>query len=389
MPELELLDGVAELPRDDWNTLVGDQSPFLEWDWLASLEQAGCVGPDTGWQPRPLVARENGRLLAACPLYVKGDSEGEFVFDWGWADAAERAGIHYYPKLMVGVPFTPVTGARFLVAAGEDRDYWIGQLSAGLREICAENGLSSVHVNFCHEQETAPFENSEYLCRVGIQYHWHNHGYQSFDDYLGAFRSKKRNQIRRERRAMQEAGVEIETVSGDEIEDGLFEPMFRCYLATIEAHYYGRQYLNQRFFELLRDRFKHRLCFVVARRAGRILAGTTNVVKGDTFYGRYWGALEPLRHLHFNVCYYSAIEWCIARGLARFEPGAGGDYKWLRGFDATPTYSLHYLREPRLADAVRRFLDRERAEAAHVIEEMGRQSPLKRTRRAENPAPRR
>jgi predicted N-acyltransferase len=389
MPELELLDGVAELPRDDWNTLVGDQSPFLEWDWLASLEQAGCVGPDTGWQPRPLVARENGRLLAACPLYVKGDSEGEFVFDWGWADAAERAGIHYYPKLMVGVPFTPVTGARFLVAAGEDRDYWIGQLSAGLREICAENGLSSVHVNFCHEQETAPFENSEYLCRVGIQYHWHNHGYRSFDDYLGAFRSKKRNQIRRERRAMQEADVEIETVSGDEIEDGLFEPMFRCYLATIEAHYYGRQYLNQRFFELLRDRFKHRLCFVVARRAGRILAGTTNVVKGDTFYGRYWGALEPLRHLHFNVCYYSAIEWCIARGLARFEPGAGGDYKWLRGFDATPTYSLHYLREPRLADAVRRFLDRERAEAAHVIEEMGRQSPLKRTRRAENPAPRR
>ncbi len=327
--------------------------------------------------------------MAACPLYVKGNSEGEFVFDWGWADAAERAGIHYYPKLLVGVPFTPVTGSRFLVAAGEDREYWIGQLSAELREICTQNRLSSVHVNFCDEQETTPFENSEYLCRVGIQYHWHNHGYQSFDDYLGAFRSKKRNQIRRERRAMQEAGVEIETVSGDEIEDGLFEPMFRCYLATIEAHYYGRQYLNQRFFELLRDRFKHRLCFVVARRAGRILAGTTNVVKGDTFYGRYWGALEPLRHLHFNVCYYSAIEWCIARGLARFEPGAGGDYKWLRGFDATPTYSLHYLREPRLADAVRRFLDRERAEAAHVIDEMGRQSPLKRTRRAENPAPRR
>ncbi|MBW2269797.1 MAG: N-acetyltransferase [Deltaproteobacteria bacterium] len=389
MPEIELLNGVAELPRDDWNALVGEQSPFLEWDWLASLEEAGCVGPGTGWQPRPLVARENGRLLAACPLYVKSHSEGEFVFDWGWADAAERAGVRYYPKLLVGVPFTPVTGSRFLVAEGEDREHWIRQLSATLREICAANELSSVHVNFCREDETTPFESSEYHRRVGIQYHWRNHDYQSFDDYLDAFRSKKRNQIRRERRAMQAAGVAIETVAGDAIEDALFEPMFRCYMATIESHVYGRQYLNERFFELLRKRFKRRLCFVVARRAGRILAGTTNVVKGDTFYGRYWGALEPLRHLHFNVCYYAAIEWCIARGLARFEPGAGGDYKWLRGFEATPTYSLHFLREPRLAEAVGRFLAHERAEAAHVIDEMDRQGPLKRTRRGENPAPRR
>lgn len=389
MPELELLDGVAELPRDDWNALVGDQSPFLEWDWLASLEESGCLGPESGWQPRPLVARENGRLLAACPLYVKGHSEGEFVFDWGWADAAERAGIRYYPKLLVGVPFTPVTGARFLVAADQDRARWIPRLGQALQEICAANEFSSVHVNFCEADETQPFEDSEYLQRVGIQYHWNNHGYRTFDDYLDAFRSKKRNQIRRERRAMQAAGVEIEVVSGDEIGDELFEPMYQCYLTTIQTHYYGRQYLNQKFFELLRERFKQRLCFVVARRGSEILAGTTNVVKDGVFYGRYWGALEPVRHLHFNVCYYAAIEWCIERGLSRFEPGAGGDYKWLRGFDASPTYSMHYLRDPRLADAVGRFLQRERLEAENVIDQMGRQSPLKRTRRSETPAPRR
>jgi predicted N-acyltransferase len=378
--KIELADGIAALPRADWNALVGDGSPFLEWDWLASLEEAGCVGPETGWQPQPLVAWEGDRLVAACPLYVKGHSEGEFVFDWSWADAAERSGIRYYPKLLVGVPFTPVAGARFLVAPGEDRAVWIPRLAAALREICLGNELSSVHVNFCQPEETAPLEDSEYRLRVGIQYHWHNHEYGSFDDYLHAFRSKKRNQIRRERRAMDEAGVTLEALEGDAIDDSLFDPMFACYRKTVQEHYWGRQYLNRAFFELLRERFRERLCFVVARRGERILAGTTNVVKGDAFYGRYWGALEPLRHLHFNVCYYRAIEHCIERGLARFEPGAGGDYKWLRGFDAAPTYSLHFLAEPRLAEAVGRFLEAERREADRAIAELDRASALKRTR---------
>jgi hypothetical protein len=383
--KLELADGVASIPREAWNALVGDESPFLEWDWLASLEEAECVGAGTGWQAQPLVARDGDRLLAACPLYIKGHSEGEFVFDWAWADAAERSGIRYYPKLLVGVPFTPVTGARFLVAPGEDRAVWIPRLAEALREICIGNEFSSVHVNFCREDETPPLEDSEYRLRVGIQYHWLNHDYGDFDDYLHAFRSKKRNQIRRERRAMDEAGVTLEALEGDAIDDALFAPLFECYQTTVQEHSWGRQYLNARFFELLRERFRHRLCFVVARRGDRILAGTTNVVKGDTFYGRYWGALEPLRHLHFNVCYYRAIEHCIERGLARFEPGAGGNYKWLRGFDAAPTYSLHFLAEPRLAEAVERFLAAERLEASRAIEEMHRESPLKRTREQRNP----
>ncbi len=194
-----MLEGVATVPRDAWNALVGDESPFLEWDWLASLEEAGCVGPETGWQPRPLVVRDGARLLAACPLYVKGHSEGEFVYDWGWADAAERAGIRYYPKLLVGVPFTPVTGARFLVAEGEDRALWIQRLGAALRELCLANELSGVHVNFCREAETKPLAEGDYQLRLGIQYHWHNAGYTNFEDYLTRFRSKRRNQIRRER----------------------------------------------------------------------------------------------------------------------------------------------------------------------------------------------
>ena len=383
MPQLELLDGVSRLPREAWNTLVGGESPFLEWEWLASLEEAGCVGEETGWQARPLVAREGDRLLAALPLYVKAHSEGEFVFDWGWADAAERAGIRYYPKLLVGVPFTPVTGSRFLVAEGEDRAKWTTALAGGLQEVCDANGLSSAHVNFCPEDETTPFAGTIFQKRVGLQYHWHNHGYRTFDDYLAAFRSKKRNQIRRERRAMGESGVTITARAGDEIDDALFDPMYECYRVTVDNHFYGRRYLNPRFYELLRERFKHRLCFVVAERDGEVIAGTTNVWKDDAFYGRYWGALEHVRHLHFNVCYYAAIEWCIARGLSRFEPGAGGDYKWLRGFDAQPTYSLHYLREPQLAAAVGRFLERERDEAFEVIDRMAQHSPLKATRNAE------
>ncbi len=273
------------------------------------------------------------------------------------------------------------------MAAGEDRALWIPRIAAALREICLASELSGVHVNFCHEQETRLLAASDFMLRVGIQYHWRNAGYRCFEDYLARFRSKRRNQIRRERRALAEQRIELETLAGDAIPDALFEPIYRCYRANVQAHTWGRQYLNARFFELLRERFRERLCFVVARRGGEILAGTLNVVKGDSFYGRYWGALRPVRYLHFNACYYAAIEFCIERGLARFEPGAGGDYKWLRGFDAAPTYSLHFLAEPRLAHAVGRFLAAERREAQRVIDELDRQSPLRREATAGSPRP--
>lgn len=374
---VELADGVSLLDRSEWNALVGDESPFLEWEWLASLEEAGCVGARTGWDPRPLVVREGERLVAACPLYVKSHSEGEFVFDWGWADAAERSGIRYYPKLLVGVPFTPVSGQRLLTASDADASRYGPVLAGALREICRDNELSSVHVNFCREDEADLLEQEGYLKRVGIQYHWHNEGYATFEDYLDRFRSKRRNQVRRERREVARQDVRVEALAGDEIGDELFEPMYRFYLSTIHNRAWGRQYLNPDFFELLRERFRSRLVFVVALRSGVPIAGAFNVAKGETLYGRYWGSDEHVRNLHFEVCYYAGIEHCIERGLSRFEPGAGGEYKQLRGFDARPTWSSHFVLDPRLRAAIDRFLEAERHEAAEAIDLLQERSALK------------
>jgi len=381
--EIRVADSVGELDGERWNALVGDDSPFLEWEWLSSLEDANCVGPETGWQSGPLVASEGGRLIAACPMYVKSHSDGEFVFDWGWADAAFRAGIDYYPKLLVGVPFTPVSGARMLVAADADRATWEERLSNALRDLCLGNRLSGAHVNFCRESEFEALSSAGFLPRIGFQYHWINHGYESFDDYLGCFRSKRRNQIRRERRALAEQAVRIEVFTGEEIPDALFEQMYRFYLATIRVRSWGRQYLTLQFFELLRERYRDRLVFMVAYHAGEPIAGTFNVRKGDALYGRYWGTLRPLRHLHFNVCYYAAIEYCIKNGIQRFEPGAGGDYKQVRGFDAHPTLSGHFLSDPRLAAAVKQFLNRERVHADETITWLREQSALKQTRESQ------
>jgi len=382
MPQIEIAEGVAELPRDEWNALVAGESPFLEWDWLASLEQAGCVGNGTGWLPRPMLLRRDGHLAGACPLYVKTDSEGEFVFDWGWADAAQRAGIAYYPKLLVGIPFTPVSGARLLVADNEDRAPLARTLAAGLRELSDQNEYSGVHVNFCREDELEELREAGYLARVGFQYHWKNHGYACFDDYLEHFRSKRRNQIRRERRELERQGIHIEALSGSEISDELLEPAHRFYIATVRRYAWGREYLNRPFFELLMERFRERLVLLVAWQEGVPIAGSINVAKGDTLYGRYWGCLKPVRHLHFNVCYYAAIDYCIERGLQRFEPGAGGDYKQVRGFDAQPTLSAHYLKDPRLAQAVAHYLERERDEAATAIEWLQERSALKKSNTA-------
>ena len=377
MTTFELADGVRSLPRAEWNALVGDDSPFLEWDWLAGLEETGVVGGRSGWVAQPLVAREEGRLVAACPLYVKGNSEGEFVFDHGWADAAQRAGLRYYPKLLVGVPFTPVSGARFLVAAGRDRAPWIARFAAALRDLAIGNELSSVHVNFCREDELAALRDAGWLPRLGLQYHWVARGWKSFDEYLDSLRHKRRKEVRRELRAVADAGVTIEARSGADIPDAWFEPMWRFYRATIDGNPWGRLYLNPAFFELVRERFRERLTFVMALRGGRPIGGAFDVQKGDALYGRYWGASEFVKHLHFAVCYYAGIEHCIRHGLARFEPGAGGQYKQVRGFDAQPTRSAHFLAEPRLAHAVARYLEHERTETSEAIDWYRERSALK------------
>ncbi|HKJ25727.1 MAG TPA: GNAT family N-acetyltransferase [Myxococcota bacterium] len=387
MAQVRIGEGVAAIPREAWNALVGDESPFLEWEFLASLEETGCLGRETGWLPRPLTLHDDaGRMVAAAPLYLKGHSEGEFVFDWSWADAASRAGIPYYPKLLVGVPFTPVSGARFLTEPGlprKERKAAIATLGAALVDLCRDNDLSGVHVNFCRPDELGVLQKGEFVARVGMQYHWANEGYADFEAYLARFRSKRRNQIRRELRGVAEAGIEVRVAVGDEIDDAWFDPMFEFYRTNVDRHFYGRRYLNRELFGLLRERFRQRLCFVVALEGGVPIAGALNVQKGDALYGRYWGCTRDVRYLHFAVCYYEAIRHCIERGIARFEPGAGGDYKQLRGFDATPTLSAHFLADARLAEAVARYLEHERHEYADAVRHLRRHSALK----AADPSP--
>jgi predicted N-acyltransferase len=364
---VRVLESVRDVPREAWDTLVADASPFLEWHWLAAHEEGETVGRKTGWLPQHLTLWDDDRLVGACPLYVKGHSMGEFVFDHTWATAAHRAGIQYYPKLLVAIPFTPVTGTRFL---GRPADApLVREVLAGVLErICEEHDMSSAHVNFCHDDEAAALAARGWLRRAGYQYHWRNGGFRTFDDYLGSLRSKRRNQARRERRELAAQGVEIRTYVGDAIARDAAPLVYRLYRSTVDDNPWGQRYLTRRFFELALERFRDRLCLILAHRDGEVVAGTFNVQKGDALYGRYWGALQPLRHLHFNVCYYAAIEHCIATGLARFEPGAGGEFKHLRGFDATPTVSMHWIRDRRFRAAVADYLARERDAVANEIE---------------------
>jgi predicted N-acyltransferase len=374
------LNAVGDVSPSAWDALVADDSPFLEWAWLSSLEDSGSASPSTGWTPRHLTLWEDDRLIAACPVYEKDHSMGEFVFDQGWATAAMRAGIAYYPKLVVGVPMTPITGARVLAPPGERADA-VAAFAGALEEQCTAGDFSSVHVNFCRAAEVDELAARGWFRRTGLQYHWANGGFATFDDYLGSLRSKRRNQVRRERRDVAAAGVDVSVLAGHEIPDDLFPQMYELYSRTIDRLPWGQRYLNRRFFELIRERFRDRLTFVLARQRGQLIAGAFNVEKGDTLYGRYWGARRGVRYLHFEVCYYAGIERCIARGLRRFEPGAGGEFKHLRGFDAVATESMHWIAHPGLAAAVRDYLSQERRAVADEIEWFGTRTALRRAPR--------
>jgi len=370
--EISIVERMRDIARDDWNALLApDDTPFVDWDWLSSMEESQSAVRKTGWMPYHLVVRAKAdrRIIAACPLYLKTHSMGEFVFDHGWADAAERAGLRYFPKLLVGVPFTPHTGRRFLVAADIDRPTMVRALGQSLISLCEDNEISSVHINFCSEEEAAELREVGYLERLGYQYHWQNAGFTTFEDYLEQLKSKRRYAVKHERAALKEQGVEVRALLGEEIPDAMFGDLYKIYLSTIRKLYWGRQYLTSDFFDLLRDRFKRHLCFVGAWRGDELIAGTINLQKAGVFYGRYWGSFEELRYLHFNVCYYAAIDHCIAHGVQRFEPGAGGEYKWLRGFNPAITRSMHYVSHAGLRKAIANFLTRERREVEEWIRE--------------------
>ncbi len=378
--EVAIVEGIDKIPRAAWDALLApDDSPFVEWDWLYAMEHSGSAARATGWAPYHLVVREAAgkRIVAAAPLYLKTHSMGEFVFDHGWADAAERAGIRYFPKILVGVPFTPHTGRRFLTAPGADRAGLINLLGLALTSICEDNNLSSVHVNFCQPDEAAALAPIGFMERLGYQYHWHNAGFATFDDYLNRFKHKRRTAVRHERAEMEEKGIQIRVVAGEEIPDRMFPEMYRIYCSTIEKLYWGRRYLTEEFFELIRKSFKRNIVFIGAYDGRELIAGAVNLAKANVMYGRYWGCFREVRFLHFNVCYYAGIEHSILSGIQRYEPGAGGEYKWLRGFDPALTRSIHYVSNPDLKHAIAGFLKRERHEVERWIVAGKERSQLK------------
>jgi predicted N-acyltransferase len=363
---------LRDVGRDAWDALVEpEDSPFVLHGWLATLEEAECVTPEEGWLPRHITLWRGGVLVAAAPAYVKGSTEGEFVFDHPWQRAAHRLRIPYFPKLIVAVPFTPATGGRLLVRRGEPREVYAPLLARAVREAAAEMGVSGVHVLFPSERDVAVLERSGYETRLGIQYQWANHGYATYGDFLATLKSKKRRQLQRERRVVQEGGIEVTTLRGPELCDEALAAMYRFYGATVEKYYpWTRRYLTERFFWLARERLPESLEIVLARKGGRPIAGALCVAGETRLYGRYWGCDEPAPpFLHFHVCYYYGIEECIRRGLAAFEPGAGGEHKLARGFDPTLTHSSHWLFEPRLARLMREHLASERAAIAAALQE--------------------
>ncbi|MBN1208347.1 MAG: N-acetyltransferase [Myxococcaceae bacterium] len=353
---------ISELPRGAWDGLLDEAAtPFLEWTFLAALEESGSAVPERGWHPRHLTLWRGSRLVAAAPAYLRDDSDGEFVFDGAWATAAGRVGLRYYPKLVLAVPFTPATGRRVLVAPGEDRATREAELYAAALEYARAEGVSGLHVLFHTEEEAAGLEAAGFALRLGVQYQWRNEGYRTLEDFLGRFHSKRRNQLRRELRAPATQGITLRTLRGEALAELDPDELFRLYASTVDKYPWGRRLLTPAFFARLLATFRHRCEFVEALRGGRRVAGAFNLVGPDVLYGRYWGCLEEHPFLHFNVCLYHPLQDAISQGLRRFEPGAGGEHKLTRGFEPRITYSAHLLLHPGLDRAVRAFLLQEQA----------------------------
>lgn len=372
---LRILESVTDIPKEDWDSLLNERSsPFMAWTWLACLEESGSVCAESGWIPRPFALYEDKKLVAVAPAYVKLHSEGEFVFDWSWADVAHRMGLDYYPKLVFAVPFTPATGERILVREGFPREEVVRAFGEAAADLTKDLSMSGAHALFVREDEAVALAEAGYEERLGIQFHWKNKEFGTFEDFLTTLPSKKRTQLRRERGQLAKDGVTITTLRPEELDVSLARAMHELYLTTVDKFVYGRRYLNVRFFELVAERFRDSLAWAVAKRTEdgheRIVASAFNVKKDGVLYGRYWGTHVDLPFLHFNVCFYHGIDECIRERLHTFEPGAGGEHKRVRGFRPTITRSAHLLHDPRLASLVRPFLDRERrAVVAHVEED--------------------
>jgi hypothetical protein len=396
---IRVVDSIAAVPAAAWDgcahpnggngaAQVSDQdysyNPFLSHGFLSALEDSHSVGGRTGWQVQHLVAETaDGTVGAVAPCYLKSHSRGEYVFDRGWAEAYERAGGSYYPKLQVAVPFTPATGHRLLVRSGPLSDACRGGLAAGLVELCKLRDASGVHVTFGTQAECEFLGARGFLRRTDQQFHWENAGYASFDQFLEALSARKRKTIRRERRdALADNGISVHWLTGADLTEGVWDAFFAFYMET-GSRKWGRPYLTRPFYSLVGERLRDRILLVMARRAGRFIAGAINFIGSHTLFGRHWGAIEHHPFLHFELCYYQAIDFAIAHKLARVEAGAQGEHKLARGYMPTTTHSAHYIADPGLRRAIDDYLRRERAYVAAAGTELAAAGPFRKDLHAE------
>ena len=375
---LKVFDSLASIPAGEWDSLTGD-NPTLRHAFLQSMIDAGCTTARTGWLPQFLTLwrqADDGdgreKLCGAVPLYVKGHSYGEYVFDWAWAEAYRRNGLDYYPKLLAAVPFTPCTGARLMASTAADRKILVD----GLLSLARQSDVSSLHVLFPEAAEHRLLTDAGMMPRASIQFHWRNNDYRNIDDFLATMNHDKRKKLKQERRKVVEAGIVFRRLVGDEIRPADWDFFAKCYIHTYQAHF-STPYLNREFFGLIGERMPENILLIIAERDGRPIASALNLWSATTLYGRYWGGLEFHSGLHFETCYYQALEFCIERGILIFEGGAQGEHKLARGFLPVKCHSAHWLREPRFARAVEDFLERETGGIEQYVNELDDSSPFK------------
>jgi uncharacterized protein len=382
---IRVLASIADVPAAAWDACANPQSnaeafphnPFISHAFLHALEVSGSATARTGWQPQHLIAETaNGAVLGAVPAYLKSNSRGEYVFDAGWAEAYERAGGSYYPKVQVSVPFTPAKGRRLLVPPGENAETIRRGLASGLIELANLRDASSVHVTFAPEDEWRLLGELGFLQRNDQQFHWENANYATFDDFLNALAARKRKAIKRERREALSHGIEVQWLTGSDLTESVWDQFFAFYIET-GSRKWGRPYLTRQFYSLVGETMAEKVLLVMAKRAGRTVAGAINFIGGDTLFGRHWGAIEHHPFLHFELCYYQAIDYAIQNKLARVEAGAQGEHKLARGYMPVRTYSAHYIADPALRRAIADYLKRERAYVASAGAELAAMGPFR------------
>jgi predicted N-acyltransferase len=376
---LEIIEKLSEVSAADWNALLSPEaSPFLRHEFLSTLEETACVGSKTGWQIAHLALYRSKKLIGAMPLYLKLHSYGEFVFDWSWAQAYEQQGMQYYPKALCAVPFTPVQGSRILFDPLENKSQVQEQLIAGLKTLVLQNKLSSAHILFPLGEQTQAMVDQGFMLRDSVQFHWHNHQFVNFEQFLSTLTMKRRKNIRQEREKVNREGITFRHIPGQSATDQDWEFFYQCYANTYMEHH-SSPYLNQDFFKLLCSRMPENLHLILAQRGTSPIAASLLFVDAtsSTAYGRYWGALEHIPCLHFETAYYQAIEYCIEQKIETFEGGAQGEHKMARGFLPTTIQSAHFIVDPQFSKAVKHFLEREQLGIGAYVDELGEHSPMK------------